>query len=101
MSIVAERFSFVVGVDTHARSNTYAIIATRTAARLDAATFPTSSSGIGRALGWILRRCQESRPLLVVEGIGSYGAALRCLFRYFWRRVTVTLETSDGNSGDF
>ena len=77
MSIVAERFSFVVGVDTHARSNTYAIIATRTAARLDAATFPTSSSGIGRALGWIMGRCQESRPLLVIEGIGSYGAALR------------------------
>ena len=77
MTIVAEHFSFVVGVDTHARSNTYAIIATRTAARTDAATFPTSSSGIGRALGWISRRCQESRPLLVVEGIGSYGAALR------------------------
>ena len=77
MSIVAERFSFVVGVDTHARPNTYAIIATTTGARLDAATFPTSSSGIGRALGWILRRCQESRPLLVIEGIGSYGAAIR------------------------
>ena len=40
MSIVAEHFSFVVGVDTHARSNTYAIIATRTAARLDAAEGP-------------------------------------------------------------
>ncbi len=32
MTIVAERFAFVVGVDTHARSNTYAIITTRTGA---------------------------------------------------------------------
>ena len=47
MTIVAEHFTFVVGVDTHARSNTYAIIATRTAARLDAATFPASPPGIG------------------------------------------------------
>ena len=41
MTIVADRFAFVVGVDTHARSNTYAIIATRTGARLDAATRST------------------------------------------------------------
>ncbi len=24
------------------------------------------------------------------------GSGLTCLFRYFWRRVTVILETSDG-----
>ncbi len=76
MTIVAEHFTFVVGVDTHARSNTYAIIATRTAARLDAATFPTSQPGIGRALSWITRRCQGGEALLVIEGIGSYGAAI-------------------------
>ena len=76
MTIVAEHFSFVVGVATHARSNTYAIIATRTAARLDAAAFPASPPGIGRASGWIRRRFQGSRPLLVVEGIGSYGGAI-------------------------
>jgi hypothetical protein len=56
MSIVAEHFAFVVGVDTHARSNTYAIITTRTGARLDAATFPTSPAGIARALSWMMRR---------------------------------------------
>ena len=44
--------------------------------RLDAATFPTSPQGIGRALKWIMRRCQGSQPLLVVEGIGSYGASI-------------------------
>ena len=77
MSIVAEHFAFVVGVDTHARSNTYAIITTRTGARLDAAAFPTSPAGIARALSWMMRRCGENHPLLVIEGIGSYGAALR------------------------
>ena len=76
MSIVAEDFPVVVGVDTHARSNTYAIITTRTGARLDAAAFPSSQAGIARALSWIMRRCQGVRPLLVIEGIGSYGAAL-------------------------
>ena len=45
MTIVADRYPFVVGVDTHARSNTYAIIATRTGARTDTATFPTSPTG--------------------------------------------------------
>ena len=77
MSIVAEHFAFVVGVDTHARSNTYAIITTRTGARLDAAAFPNSQAGIARALSWMMRRCGENHPLLVIEGIGSYGAALR------------------------
>jgi transposase len=76
MSIVAEDFSFVVGVDTHARSNTYAIIATRTGARLDAATFPNSQAGIAQALAWMTRRSAGSDALLVIEGIGSYGAAL-------------------------
>ncbi len=77
MSIVAEHFAFVVGVDTHERSNTYAIITTKTGARLDAAAFPNSQAGIASALSWIMRRCGQSRPLLVIEGIGSYGAALR------------------------
>ena len=67
MTIVAEHFTFVVGVDTHARSNTYAIIATRTAARLDAATFPASPPGISRALSWI-------SPPTLRAGSGSFPA---------------------------
>ncbi len=34
--------------------------------------------------------------LVVLEAISLVG----CLFRYFWGRVAVILETSDGNSGD-
>ena len=41
MTTVADRFAFVLGADTHARSYTYAIIATRTGARLDTATRST------------------------------------------------------------
>lgn len=73
MSIVAELFDFVVGVDTHARSHTLAVVDARTGAERHRSTFPTSSAGLARALTWIGRRT-VGHVLVVVEGVGSYGA---------------------------
>ena len=73
-SIGAVKLASIVGV---ARCSTCAIIATRSAALLDTANCPANQSEIGRAFSRILRRYQESRPLPVIEGIGSFGAALR------------------------
>lgn len=75
MSIVADLFDFVVGVDTHAATHTIAVVDARTGAERHRSTFPTSPAGLARALTWIRRR-SAGRVLVVVEGVGSYGAQL-------------------------
>lgn len=77
MSIVAEVYNFVVGVDTHARTHSFAVVSS--AGRLvDQAQFPTSAAGLVRAVDWIGRRTQGniSHTLIAVEGTSSYGARL-------------------------
>jgi len=75
MTIVAESYRFVVGVDTHAATNTLAVLDAGSGHELATATFPTSPPGVRRALAWIGRHTQGA-TLLVVEGIGSYGAGV-------------------------
>lgn len=75
MPIVADFFSFVVGVDTHAVTHTLSIVDPRTGAEQQRATFSTSPAGLGRATGWIQRH-SSGQVLVVVEGAGSYGALL-------------------------
>lgn len=76
MTIVADRYDLVVGVDTHAASHTFAILAAGTGALLQTARFPTSTAGLNRALSWRQRHIGDRTVLLVVEGTGSYGAVL-------------------------
>jgi len=75
MTSVAEEYAYVVGVDTHAKTHTYTIVETRTGQTMITDTFPTSEAGLSRALTWVSRHT-TSEPLMVVEGIGSYGAIL-------------------------
>jgi transposase len=77
--IVAEHFGFVVGIDTHAKTHTLAIVDTAKGGELGNETFPATSTGGNRALSWILRHTQASpkQVLLSMEGTGSYGAKLR------------------------
>jgi transposase len=75
MSIVAEQFDHVVGIDTHARTHTYCVVHSRTGAVVDSATFPTSAAGCQRALAWIRRRASTT-VLAAVEGTSSYGAGI-------------------------
>jgi transposase len=75
LTIVAETYSFVIGVDTHARTHTFAILQPPTGAVLATATFPATAAGIRRAIDWVGRRTGgDTDTLVVVEGIGSYGA---------------------------
>lgn len=77
MSIVAHSHPFVVGVDTHARNHVYAIIAATTGELLDTRDFPTTSTGIKRAIAWVARRTgADLAALWVIEGAASYGAVL-------------------------
>jgi transposase len=75
LTIVAQLFEHVVGIDTHARTHTYCLLATATGAVIDTATFPTSKSGNARAINWIVRRTSGS-VLAAVEGTSSYGSGI-------------------------
>ncbi|WP_218713814.1 IS110 family transposase [Arthrobacter sp. BF1] len=76
MSTVAHLYPFVIGVDTHARTHTYAVIAAN-GEQLGTETFPNTSPGRKRAIAWVARRTQgDTDTLWVIEGVGSYGALL-------------------------
>ena len=74
---VAESYRFVVGVDTHAATHSYAIFAS-SGRLVDEQTFPTTTAGITRAREWIARRTDGDLDgvLVAAEGTGSYGAVL-------------------------
>ncbi|MDF9749608.1 transposase [Arthrobacter sp. ES3-54] len=77
LTIVAQTRPFVIGVDCHVRTHTYAIIEASTKRRVACEQFPTTSAGISRALAWVGRRTDGDMACLwAVEGIGSYGARL-------------------------
>jgi transposase len=75
---VAQEYAFVVGVDTHAATHSYAIIEAPNGGVVDEQTFPTTAAGLGRARDWIARRTggEVSGVLVAAEGTGSYGAVL-------------------------
>jgi transposase len=56
MSIVADHYTSVVVVDTHAATHTYALIESPSGKLIDQKTFPTTPPGLGRATAWIGRR---------------------------------------------
>ncbi|MEU7965622.1 IS110 family transposase [Streptomyces sp. NPDC049097] len=75
-TIVAHTRSFVIGVDTHARTHTYAVLAAN-GEHLDTETFPNTPAGRARAINWVGRRTGgDLGALWVIEGIGSYGAQI-------------------------
>lgn len=75
MTIVAEKYDYVLGIDTHARTYTYAIISIRTGARQGCQAFPVTTPGMNRAITWI-RRNTHGEVLAAVEGTRSYGATI-------------------------
>ncbi len=69
MTIMAEKYDYVIGIDTHARTHTYAIINTGTGARIGCEAFPVSGPGMGRAIAWI-RRNTSNEIIVAVEAAG-------------------------------
>lgn len=90
MTIVADIYQYVIGVDTHAATHHYAVIHPGTGAVLDDQQFPTTPAGLRRAADWISRRTGDPTAaspvagtdhvqagvLISAEGTGSYGAQL-------------------------
>ncbi|QHF21197.1 IS110 family transposase [Rathayibacter sp. VKM Ac-2762] len=73
--IVAHHYDHVVGVDTHARTHTYAIVATKTGEILGTKAFPVTATAIDRAIAWV-RGVAGGLVLFAMEGTGSYGVSL-------------------------
>lgn len=76
MTIVAEKYDYVIGIDTHSRTHTYAIINTTTTARTGCEAFPVTKPGMQRAIAWI-RRNTTGEILASIEGTNSYGSSIR------------------------
>lgn len=73
---VAKTYSYVIGVDTHAKKHVYAILS-NTGEHLETRDFPTTATGIKRAITWAGRRTGgDASTLWVVKGAASYGAVL-------------------------
>lgn len=73
---VVKKYSYIVGVDTHAKKHVYAII-TNTGDHLETRDFPTTAAGIKRAITWAGKRTGgDASTLWVIEGAASYGAVL-------------------------
>ncbi|MFC5175033.1 IS110 family transposase [Nocardioides taihuensis] len=77
MAIVAHSYPYVIGVDTHARNHTYAILAAGTGELLAAEEFPTTHAGFRRALAWAARLTGgDMGALWVIECVATYGTRL-------------------------
>lgn len=77
MAIVAHAHPFVIGVDTHARTHTLAILVTATGALIASDQFPATSAGMKRAIAWVARRTEgDLDSLWVIEGVATYGARI-------------------------
>lgn len=75
MTIVADRYRFVTGVDTHAKRHQYAVLDS-TGRLIEERAFPAHPAGIIRATRW-LDTITDGQPLLVaIDGAGSYGRRL-------------------------
>lgn len=82
MTIVADAYRYVVGVDTHAATHHYAVIDAATGAELAHAGFGTHRPGLIRALDWIARHAlakadgELGAVLISMEGTRSYGTQM-------------------------
>jgi hypothetical protein len=77
VSIVAHTRPYVVGVDTHARTHTFAVLVAGTGELIATEQFPATSAGMDRAVAWAARRTDgDLDTLWVIEGVATYGARL-------------------------
>jgi transposase len=88
VTIVAQRFDHVIGVDTHSRTHTLVVV-DGLGRRVSAGTFPTTATGLRRAQSWI-RKNAPGEILVAMEGTGSYGALFAELLESSGTRVSET-----------
>lgn len=74
MTMLADRVDAVIGVDTHKRTHTAALV-TPTGGLIEHRTAPSDGRGIERLLAFAQRQA-PGRRVWAIEGTGSYGAGL-------------------------
>lgn len=88
MSIVAEEYDYVMGVDTHAEHHSYVLINAATAATVAGPKkFPTTAAGLRRAVNWCHHTSGQANVLWAVEGTGCYGKLLTVLLAHLGSTV--------------
>ena len=76
MTIVAHSRSFVIGVDTHAKTHTHAIIDPM-GQMLGCEQFPTTAQGVARAIAWVGRRTTgQADALWMIECVATAALPL-------------------------
>lgn len=88
-SEVADRYDFVVGIDTHARHHVVAIVSA-TGRLVKTQKFPTTPAELGQVSSWIAEHAGvgTDRVLVSMESTGCYGAVLADLLDAAGYRVT-------------
>ncbi|MNW24708.1 hypothetical protein D3C74_14350 [compost metagenome] len=76
MTLVRDEYFNIVGVDTHAQTHTYAIVAAGTDPVVDTATFPKIPPGLKRAIACVDRRSETGKTSVAIEGTNSYASWL-------------------------
>lgn len=77
MTTVAHAHPFVIGVDTHARSHSFAILTATTAEVIATKQFPTTPAGLNRAVDWASGLTGGALATLwVIQGAATYGPRL-------------------------
>jgi len=69
LTIVAHAHPFVIGVDTHARTHTLAVVSASTGEQLACEQFPATAAGMKRATDWAGRRTDQVVNIPSVAGI--------------------------------
>lgn len=78
MAIVAHHYTYVIGVDTHAKKHVFSILECPTGIEVINQAFANTTPGHTRAATWITKHATKdtANVLIVVEGTASYGATL-------------------------
>lgn len=86
MTIVADSYQFVIGVDTHAKQHQYAIVDHdgRIIAEHD---FRATPHGLAAATRWVRHHTDDARTLVAIDGASSYGRQLATVFTEHGIRV--------------
>jgi transposase len=75
VTIVADSYRFVTGVDTHSKKHQYALV-DHSGRLVDERAFPASPAGIARATRWLTDATGGQPMLAAIDGAGSYGRQL-------------------------
>ena len=92
MTIVADHYQFITGIDTHSKNHQYAVI-DHTGRLIDERNYPATAAGITRAQTWLTKITGGHDTLASIDGAGSYGRPLTLALSHAGIRVVEAPKT--------